>query len=309
MPGSRSPHATGGARRRNPGDARRTESDDNAVAVIPALRSGAGDRRALLGEARLLDVRLPGAGLVRGRGRPRADRLTDVPGRITPGRITYPGAQQFLPGSTSLAALREAAGGCRGCDLYQNATQTVFGRGPRSASLMLVGEQPGDVEDREGTAFVGPAGRLLDRALAAAGLDGAQLYVTNAVKHFRWKEGRGKRRIHDKPTAAQATACRPWLAAEMHAVRPAVLVALGATAAGSLLGAQFRLTQHRGETLPWPPEAGDFARDETPVRAVVATIHPSAVLRAPDDERDAAYAGLVADLRVAAAALHTAGAG
>jgi len=225
------------------------------------------------------------------------------------GRTSYPGAQQFVPESTSLAALRDAAGGCRGCDLYERATQTVFGRGPRAASIMLVGEQPGDVEDREGTAFVGPAGRLLDRALAEAELDGEQLYVTNAVKHFRWKEGRGKRRIHDKPTAAQATACRPWLAAEMHAVRPAVLVALGATAAGSLLGAQFRLTQHRGETLPWPPEAGDFARDETPVRAVVATIHPSAVLRAPDDERDAAYAGLVADLRVAAAALHTAGAG
>src|SRR4051812_35258083 len=169
-----------------------------------------------------------------------------------PGRITYPGAQEFLPGSSSLAALRDAAGGCRGCDLYEHATQTVFGRGPSSAALMLVGEQPGDVEDREGTAFVGPAGRLLDRALADAGLDGADLYVTNAVKHFRWKAGRGQRRIHDKPTAAQATACRPWLAAELHAVRPTVVVALGATAAASLFGAGFRLTQHRGERLAWP---------------------------------------------------------
>ena len=220
-----------------------------------------------------------------------------------PGRTRYPGAEQFVPDAKSLAALHEAAGGCRGCDLYQNATQTVFGRGAAHAPLMLVGEQPGDVEDTEGQAFVGPAGRLLDRAVADAGLDPAGMYVTNAVKHFRWKEGRGKRRIHDKPTAAQANACRPWLAAELHTVRPAVVVALGATAAGSLFGPSFRLTQHRGERLDWPPPAGDFAQDTTPVRAALATIHPSAVLRAPDDERDAAYAGLVSDLERARTAL------
>jgi DNA polymerase len=217
-----------------------------------------------------------------------------------PGRSAYPGAEQFLPHSRSLSALRSAAEGCRGCDLYENATQTVFGRGPSAAAVMLVGEQPGDVEDREGKAFVGPAGRLLDRALAEAGLDGADLYVTNAVKHFRWKAGRGQRRIHDKPTAAQAGACRPWLAAELRAVRPSFVVALGATAAGSLFGPAFRLSQHRGERLPWPPDSGPFAGDDTPVDAALATVHPSAVLRAPDGERDDAFAGLVADLRTAA---------
>jgi uracil-DNA glycosylase family protein len=221
-----------------------------------------------------------------------------------PPRSRYPGAERFVPASSSLGALAEAAAGCRGCDLYERATQVVFGRGPRRATLMLVGEQPGDVEDTEGTAFVGPAGRLLDRALAEAGLEGADLYVTNAVKHFRWKEGRGKRRIHDKPSAAQTTACRPWLAAELHAVRPEVVVALGATAAGSLFGPGFRLTRHRGEQLPWPPEAGGFADDQTPVRAALATIHPSAVLRAPDEEqRQVAFAGLAADLRTAAGLL------
>jgi len=217
-----------------------------------------------------------------------------------PGRSAHPGAEGFLPASGSLTALRTAARECRGCDLYENATQTVFGHGPAAASLMLVGEQPGDVEDREGTAFVGPAGRLLDRALADAGLDGADLYVTNAVKHFRWRAGHGQRRIHDKPTAAEAGACRPWLAAELRAVRPAVVVALGATAAGSLFGPSFRLTQHRGERLPWPPPAGSFAGDGSLVRAALATIHPSAVLRAPAEERDKAFAGLVADLRTAA---------
>jgi DNA polymerase len=219
-----------------------------------------------------------------------------------PGRARYPGADAFLPASGGLPALRAAAQGCRGCDLYERATQTVFGRGTAKAVMMLVGEQPGDVEDTEGTAFVGPAGRLLDRALADAGIDASTLYVTNAVKHFRWREARGKRRIHDKPSAAQASACRPWLAAELRAVRPRVIVALGATAAGSLFGPSFRLTQHRGEQLPWPPPTGDFAADDTPVEAALATIHPSAVLRAPDDERAAAYDGLVADLRAAAAA-------
>jgi uracil-DNA glycosylase len=169
---------------------------------------------------------------------------------------------------------------------------------------MLIGEQPGDVEDTEGEAFVGPAGRLLDRALVDAGLADTDGYVTNAVKHFRWKGARNsKRRIHDKPSAGQVTACRPWLAAELAAIGPSVLVALGATAAGSLFGPGFRLTQHRGELLAWPPARGDFAGDETPVQAAFATIHPSAVLRAPDSDRADTYAGLVHDLRTAAAQL------
>jgi DNA polymerase len=220
-----------------------------------------------------------------------------------PGRARYPGAAEFVPATTSLAALRSAAAGCRGCDLYERATQTVFGRGPRTARLMLVGEQPGDVEDVEGQAFVGPAGRMLDRAIAEAALDPKDTYETNAVKHFRWKPSRGKRRIHDKPSAAQATACRPWLAAELKAVKPAVIVALGATAAASLFGPSFRLSQHRGEVLPWPPPAGDFADDDTPIESALATIHPSAVLRAPDDERAAALAGLVCDLELAGSLL------
>jgi DNA polymerase len=216
-------------------------------------------------------------------------------------RPSYPGAEQFLPGSRALTALRSAAAGCRGCDLYENATQTVFGRGPDDARLMLIGEQPGDVEDTEGKPFVGPAGRLLDRAIGDAGLSDTATYVTNAVKHFRWKGARGsKRRIHEKPSAGQSAACRPWLAAEVAAVGPTVLVALGATAAASLFGPAFRLTQHRGAILAWPPEKGDFAGDRTPIQAALATIHPSAVLRAADDERAEAYDGLVRDLRTAA---------
>lgn len=218
-----------------------------------------------------------------------------------PARPSYPGADDFVPTARSLSALRSAAEACRGCDLYENATQTVFGRGSRDARVMLVGEQPGDVEDTEGEAFIGPAGRLLDRALADAGLDDLPGYVTNAVKHFRWKGARNsKRRIHEKPSAGQVTACRPWLAAELAAVGPAVLVALGATAAGSLFGPGFRLTQHRGEVLEWPPAKGAFATDDTPVEAAFATIHPSAVLRAPDDDRADVYAGFVHDLRTVA---------
>ena len=153
------------------------------------------------------------------------------------GRATYPGAAAFVPEHADLGALAAAAMGCRGCDLYQDATQTVFGRGTSDSRLMLVGEQPGDVEDTAGEPFVGPAGKVLDRALRDADLAETAMFVTNAVKHFRWKPARGsKRRIHEKPTAAQATACRPWLAAELQAVAPTVLVALGATAAGSLFG-------------------------------------------------------------------------
>jgi uracil-DNA glycosylase len=200
-------------------------------------------------------------------------------------------AEPYLPDSDRLPELARAAADCHGCELYQNATQTVFGRGPARAAMMLVGEQPGDVEDQRGEPFVGPAGKLLDRALAEAGIDVGTTYLTNAVKHFRWKpDERSKRRIHQKPSAGNIRACRPWLAAELRAVHPGLVVALGATAAQAMLGTGFRLTQHRGEALPAELDGVEFS--------VLATIHPSAVLRAPD--RDAALAGLVADLRTAA---------
>lgn len=219
---------------------------------------------------------------------------------VVAARPSYAGADEFLPDSGRLDALRTAASGCRGCDLYQNATQTVFGAGPTRSRLMLVGEQPGDVEDVEGEPFVGPAGRVLGRALDEAGLGDVPTYMTNAVKHFRWKGVRGsKRRIHDTPSAAQSRACRPWLAAEIAAIRPTVVVALGATAAGSLFGSGFRLTQHRGDDLGWPPPRGDFADSATPIEAAFATVHPSSVLRVPSEDRDQAFRGLVADLRAA----------
>ncbi|HZC72569.1 MAG TPA: UdgX family uracil-DNA binding protein [Jatrophihabitans sp.] len=220
------------------------------------------------------------------------------------GAAHFRGADQFVPKDASLKRLADAAAACQGCDLYERATQTVFGAGRARASVMLVGEQPGDAEDRQGKPFVGPAGRLLDRALDEAGIGISSAYITNAVKHFRWKPAeRGKRRLHDKPSQAQVGACRPWLAAELSTVRPRVVVALGATAAGSLFGAGFRLTRERGRLLDWPPSAGPFEGDGSPVRAAVATIHPSAVLRAPGEDRDDAFAGLVHDLKVAAAAL------
>lgn len=203
-------------------------------------------------------------------------------------------ARPFVPKTKSLDALRRAASGCRGCDLYKRATQVVFGAGSRRARLLLIGEQPGDREDREGHPFVGPAGALLTRALEEAGVDPEDVYITNAVKHFSW-EPRGKRRIHKKPRASEIRACRPWLEAELESVRPSVIVCLGATASQSLMGSGFKLTAHRGTILesPW---AG----------AVVGTIHPSAVLRAPDSEaRRVAFEGLVADLAVAARALRT----
>ncbi|MCK2215034.1 UdgX family uracil-DNA binding protein [Actinomadura sp. ATCC 31491] len=196
-------------------------------------------------------------------------------------------AADFLPERLDLDALRAAAACCEGCELYRNATQTVFGEGPRRAAYMLVGEQPGDQEDRQGHPFVGPAGRILDKGLAEAGIDRDDVYVTNAIKHFSWVP-RGKRRIHQKPTAAEITACQPWLMAELAAVEPRVVVVLGATAARSLLGRTFKVTRHRGEPIP----LGD--------RLAVATIHPSAVLRAPD--RDAAYAGFLDDLKAASRA-------
>lgn len=188
--------------------------------------------------------------------------------------------------------LAEAARGCRGCELYKDATQTVFGEGRRAAGLMLVGEQPGDKEDLAGEPFVGPAGRLLDRALEEAGIDRSEAYVTNAVKHFKWRP-RGKRRLHQTPRAGEIEACKPWLAAEVEAVKPAALLAMGATAARALFGTKVKVTKDRGQPLDSPL---------APVAAV--TIHPSAILRLREhDEREAEFAGFVADLEAVAAAL------
>jgi uracil-DNA glycosylase family protein len=188
-----------------------------------------------------------------------------------------------------LGELREAAAGCRACDLWKNATQTVFGEGYQGARIMLVGEQPGDREDIEGKPFVGPAGRLLDRALEEAGIDRRSVYVTNAVKHFRWTS-RGKRRLHEKPNAQQIRACRPWLESEIAIVKPHIVVLLGATAAQSVMGPGFRVSRQRGEVMASPLGV-----------PVLATVHPSSILRATDDaSRDVALASFVADLRVAA---------
>jgi DNA polymerase len=215
-----------------------------------------------------------------------------------------PGAERFVPATDDLGVLADAARACEGCELCRDATQTVFGAGPRSARVMLVGEQPGDQEDRAGEPFVGPAGRVLDRALADAGIVRDDAYVTNAVKHFRFKSTEsGKRRIHQKPSAANVSACRPWLAAELQVVRPEVLVVMGATAAQSLLGNAFRVTQRRGELLDWPPAEGSFADDDTDIEHVIATVHPSSVLRADEQSRRTAYDALVADLRVVARVL------
>ena len=211
------------------------------------------------------------------------------------------GAQEFIPpGARTLEELKAAAAGCRGCELYENATQTVFGRGAAHARVVFVGEQPGDVEDQQGLPFVGPAGRLLREAVDDAGIDPAQVYITNAVKHFRF-ELRGKRRIHQTPGPTHITACRPWLVAEFALLKPELVVVLGATAATALLGPAFRVTRSRGELMPWPAAAQH--PEDFPVAEIqaLATIHPSAVLRA--DDRDTAYKGLVDDLRVAAAVL------
>lgn len=205
------------------------------------------------------------------------------------------GAQEFVPDTHDLDDLAAAVRGCRGCDLYRYADQAVFGAGSPNAQMMLVGEQPGDQEDRAGLPFVGPAGRLLDKALSAADIDRDGVYVTNAVKHFKFTSAqRGKRRIHKTPSRTEVVACRPWLIAELSTVRPDLVVLMGATAAKSLMGNDFRLTQHRGEALRLP-------EDETlhfnPV--IVATVHPSSVLRGAPEDRDKAFDALVADLRVA----------
>jgi uracil-DNA glycosylase family protein len=201
-------------------------------------------------------------------------------------------ATPFLPESRSLRALREAASGCRGCHLWRGATQTVFGEGLKRARVMLVGEQPGDKEDLAGKPFVGPAGRELDKGLEAAGIARDEAYVTNVVKHFKFEE-RGRRRIHQTPKRFEIEACKPWLAAELEAVDPDALVLLGATAAKALLGSSFRVTQHRGELL-----------DAELAPIVTATIHPSAILRAPDDAaRTAEREAFAEDLRSVATAL------
>jgi DNA polymerase len=202
-------------------------------------------------------------------------------------------ALDFFPDEINYAALKTAAEGCMGCDLYKNATQTVFGEGRvRASEVMFVGEQPGDEEDLAGHPFVGPAGRLFDKALVAAGIDREKTYVTNVVKHFKWTP-RGKRRIHEKPRAGEIRACEPWLAAELEVVRPHILVCLGATAAQALLGKDFRVTQMRGQWLISPHAA-----------KTLATVHPSSILRAPDPQtRDVQYAEFVNDLRLIAAEL------
>jgi uracil-DNA glycosylase family protein len=211
------------------------------------------------------------------------------------------GAEPFVPERGGLGALANAAADCRGCDLYERATQTVFGAGPARAKVVLVGEQPGDVEDRQGAPFVGPAGRVLDRALADAGIIRDRVYLTNAVKHFRWKAAaRGKRRIHEKPEARHISACRPWLSAELAAIRPHGVVALGATAAQALFGGSFRLTAHRGELLDWPPPRGPYTGVELPLHWAAATVHPSAILRVDPADREHAYQEFVRDLRAIA---------
>ncbi|HEY7896424.1 MAG TPA: UdgX family uracil-DNA binding protein [Gemmatimonadaceae bacterium] len=198
-------------------------------------------------------------------------------------------AAEYIPPRASLSRLRAAATRCRGCDLW-TCGRTVFGEGPRTAQVMLVGEQPGDQEERAGHPFVGPSGRVLDAALAAAGIDRDTVYVTNAVKHFKYERGeKSARRIHKKPRDSEMRACRPWLLAEIRLTKPRVIVALGATAARSLLGPQFRVTKHRGK-----PVASEWAA------AVVATVHPSAVLRAPPAERARAERAFFADIRAVA---------
>lgn len=210
------------------------------------------------------------------------------------------GAAAFVPDTHDLAELAEAARGCQGCPLYRDATQTVFGSGRPAARVVLIGEQPGDREDRAGTPFVGPAGRILDKALATAEIDRAELYLTNAVKHFKFTTNeRGKRRIHKTPSRTEVEACRPWLLAELDTISPEVVVLLGATAAKSLLGNDFRVSHHRGEIL----HVTGLTTDGDP--ALVATIHPSAVLRGPSESRDEAFDGLVADLRTAYATTRT----
>ncbi len=201
-------------------------------------------------------------------------------------------AAELVPSPPTLPALRDAAAGCRACPLWKTGTQTVFGEGSEGARLLLVGEQPGDKEDLEGRPFVGPAGRLLDKALEEAGIDRSLVYVTNVVKHFKW-EARGKRRIHKRPNAEEVAACRPWLEAEIETVKPEMVVLLGATAAQALLGSSFRVSRQRGEFV-----------ESLLGPVLTATVHPSSILRAPDeDARQAEYDAFVQDLKRVAEAL------
>ena len=195
------------------------------------------------------------------------------------------GAADYVPKTRSLSLLRDALQLCKGCDLFRYATQAVAGEGAKSSRIVFIGEQPGDEEDRQGRPFVGPAGRLLDRALHEAGIDRSSIFVTNAVKHFKFEE-RGKRRIHKKPTVSETRACQPWLEAEISLIRPQIIVCLGATAAQSVFGSDYRVTKERGLFVkhPWAPHA-------------TSTIHPSAVLRAPKDQRDHEYEMFVRDLK------------
>ena len=203
-------------------------------------------------------------------------------------------AAELIPDRPTIASVRDAAADCQACDLYKRGTQTVFGEGARNADLMFVGEQPGDQEDLAGTPFVGPAGKLLDGALEAAGIDRRSVYVTNVVKHFKW-EPRGRRRIHKKPNAGEISACRPWLDIEIQLVKPRAIVCLGATAAQALLGTGFKVTQNRGKFVP-----------STLAPLVLATVHPSSLLRAPDEEtRRRETARFIEDLRKVARALRS----
>jgi DNA polymerase len=216
-------------------------------------------------------------------------------GAESPRAVSYTGsAADFIPPHPTLSKLREAAASCHGCDLWASGTQTVFGEGPKGATVMFVGEQPGDQEDLAGKPFVGPSGKLLDAALEAAGIDRSSVYVTNAVKHFKWERGeKGKRRIHKKPNDMEVRACHPWLEEEIALVKPRVIVCLGATAAQSLLGKQFRVTKDRGKVVR--TEAGT---------AVIATVHPSSVLRAPPDSRATAEQEFFRDVRAVAEHIH-----
>lgn len=207
----------------------------------------------------------------------------------------FPGASEWVPKGAPLAALAEALRGCLGCDLAGNGSRPVFGQGPEGARVAIVGEQPGDIEERRGEPFVGPAGKLLDRALAEAGIDRNLVWVTNSVLHFKFTQsGPGQRRIHQTPDAYQVAACKPWLEAQLNRLRPELVIVLGATAAKALLGPSFRVTRQRGTLIPGPKGSG---------AQLIATIHPSAVLRGEESERQAMFDGLVSDLRVAATAL------
>jgi uracil-DNA glycosylase family protein len=212
-----------------------------------------------------------------------------------------PGAQQWVPAKPTLPALREGVQECHGCELYRDATQGVMGDGPEDADLMVVGEQPGDKEDQQGTPFVGPAGRLLDKALAEAGIDPEAVYRTNVVKHFRFSGTRGKQRIHKSPSRVHVAACGPWLVAELELVRPTGVLLLGGTAGKALYGAGFRVGDARGQRQAWPSDIGGAVRSTYVPDWVVTTTHPSAILRSRNRDED--YAAFVSDLRVVSAAL------